>query len=107
RPFALFGHSLGALIAFELTRRLRNSGRPLPFHLFLSGFAAPRKFDGDRDLQDRHLAQSPRWLSPLTQADLRVFTSWRFRSEEPLPIPITALGGQDDPVAAPDDLRGW
>src|SRR6185503_11064474 len=42
-PFAFFGHSMGALIAFELTRHLRRHGRPGPRHLFLSGARAPRR----------------------------------------------------------------
>ena len=41
RPFAFFGHSMGALVAFELTRLLRRRGSPLPAHLFLSAHRAP------------------------------------------------------------------
>src|SRR5262249_46498083 len=41
-PFALFGHSLGALVAFELTRALRRQGRPLPERLLVSGRRGPQ-----------------------------------------------------------------
>src|SRR5215213_1931004 len=37
KPFALFGHSMGAMISFELARRLCDQGRPQPTHLFVSG----------------------------------------------------------------------
>src|SRR5262249_27506546 len=40
-PFAVFGHSMGALIAFELCRVLRRTGRRTPVHLFASGMCAP------------------------------------------------------------------
>src|SRR5262245_53914505 len=42
RPFALFGHSLGSLISFELCRRLRSIGAPAPVRLFVSAFHAPQ-----------------------------------------------------------------
>ncbi|HEY1379547.1 MAG TPA: thioesterase domain-containing protein, partial [Gemmataceae bacterium] len=45
RPFAFFGHSLGALVAFELARRLRRDGSPEPQHLFVSGSGAPQARD--------------------------------------------------------------
>src|SRR6187397_2335302 len=41
RPFAIFGHSMGALIGFELARELRRRGRPGPRHLLMSGLRAP------------------------------------------------------------------
>ncbi|MGH1555837.1 thioesterase II family protein [Streptomyces sp. L7] len=43
RPFALFGHSLGGLVAFELARLLRRRGWPVPCHLFVSASAAPAR----------------------------------------------------------------
>jgi medium-chain acyl-[acyl-carrier-protein] hydrolase len=45
-PFAFFGHSLGALVAFELARRLRETGSPLPSHLFVSAHRAPQLPEG-------------------------------------------------------------
>src|SRR6202035_2395188 len=41
-PFAFFGHSMGAMLSFELARELRRRGRPLPVHLFVSGRRAPQ-----------------------------------------------------------------
>jgi len=52
RPFALFGHSLGAVIAFELTRRLRATGANLPVHLLVSGHTAPK-------IEDRRPPSTP------------------------------------------------
>src|SRR5579883_2155511 len=47
RPFALFGHSLGALLAFELARQLRRLQRPQPIHFFASARRAPQFADPD------------------------------------------------------------
>src|SRR5262245_42641441 len=43
KPFAFFGHSIGALLCFETTRDLRRSNRPLPSHLFISATEAPHR----------------------------------------------------------------
>jgi len=42
QPFAFFGHSLGAMVGFEMARRLRSQGRSLPIHLFRFGQRAPQ-----------------------------------------------------------------
>src|SRR5690606_30530844 len=49
-PFAFFGHSMGALLAFELARQLRRRGGPQPAHLFVSGRRAPQLPDPDGTL---------------------------------------------------------
>jgi medium-chain acyl-[acyl-carrier-protein] hydrolase len=41
KPFVFFGHSMGAIVAFELTRQLQQAGMPLPLHLFVSAHKAP------------------------------------------------------------------
>src|SRR6185369_9129448 len=53
-PFAFFGHSMGALIAFEVARELRRRGAPLPSHLFVSGHRAPGL--PERDAPLHHLS---------------------------------------------------
>ena len=107
RPFAFFGHSLGGIVAFELTRRLRRAGHPLPSRLLLSAIAAPEPGKPVRHASDEELARAGAWLSPLTRSDLSIFRSWQFVTEAPLEVPITVLGGKEDLLATPQEVVGW
>ncbi|WP_375765676.1 FAD-dependent oxidoreductase [Archangium gephyra] len=107
RPFAFFGHSLGGIVAFELTRRLRRAGHPLPSRLLLSAIAAPKPGKPVRHASDEELARAGAWLTPLTRSDLRIFRSWQPVTEAPLEVPITVLGGKEDLLATPQEVVGW
>jgi len=107
RPFAFFGHSLGGIVAFELTRRLRRAGHPLPSRLWLSAIAAPEPGKPVRHASDEELARAGAWISALTQSDLRIFRSWQPVTEAPLEVPITVLGGKEDLLATPQEVVGW
>jgi medium-chain acyl-[acyl-carrier-protein] hydrolase len=125
RPFALFGHSLGAIIAFELCRFLRP--RYAPVHLFVSGCNAAdkvkhgvsvkeksdhdllgemRSYDGTPSdvLMDRELMEH---ALPLLRADLTLAESYVYRSAEPLTCPISVFGGECDAVTTVDGLKVW
>jgi medium-chain acyl-[acyl-carrier-protein] hydrolase len=126
-PYALFGHSLGALVAFELARRLRAGGLAAPVHLFVSGRIAPqlaeyrrilhRLPDGDLageltalggipggiDLSDHRLD----YLLAALRADLTVNEQYAFRSEPPLGTAVTALGGTTDSRVNESELAAW
>jgi medium-chain acyl-[acyl-carrier-protein] hydrolase len=126
-PFALFGHSNGALIGFELARRLREQGRPGPLHLFASGRRAPdlpnplpdmHALPDDAFMRDlvslggtpREVAESPellRLLLPLLRADVALNETYAFAEQAPLECGITAYGGVDDPKAACQELHAW
>jgi len=126
RPFAFFGHSMGARVGFELVRSLRRQGRPLPAHLFVSACAAPQLPLGRAihmlpkdvllaELQRRKgipqavLAQ-PELLDlllPLLRADLRVVETVVYHSEPALDCAITAFGGLEDPIVSREALEGW
>jgi medium-chain acyl-[acyl-carrier-protein] hydrolase len=126
-PYAIFGHSLGALVGFELLRRLRNEGQALPFRLFASGHRAPHLPDPDppiRHLPDaefiRELRQlngtpqaafeSPELLElvlPMLRADFTAAETYVYRSEAPLPCSITALGGASDGMVTREALQAW
>ena len=123
---ALFGHSLGGLIAFELARRLTADGIP-PAHLFIAGCAAPhfrrlrqpmhrlddaallgalRRFDG---LPEWVLSQ-PELLDlvlPTLRADLEMFETYEYQREQPLTCALTAFGGIDDRAVLPMEVAGW
>ncbi|SEM10535.1 thioesterase II family protein [Streptacidiphilus jiangxiensis] len=129
RPFAFYGHSMGALLAYELTRVLLDRGEALPCWLGVSAFGAPRAPQGPavrRDLlpdpelkellrriggnAERLLEDEGLWrfFGPLFRNDFRLVDSWRPR--EPfvrLPVPLTAFGGVDDVVVDAAGLAEW
>lgn len=126
-PFAFYGHSMGALISFELTRELRRRGSPLPQALFLSGRRAPtlpgregptfnlpheefvarlKKFNH----ASRQLLDNPELLAlflPLLRADFELVDSYTYYPEPPLPCPINVYGGLQDEFVSADGLREW
>ncbi len=127
QPFVLFGHSLGAMISFELTRALRRRQMPLPLHLVASGCRAPhlpsaesvlhalpdselmaelKRLNGTPAalLADRELMEL---LLPLFRADFALFETYEYLAEAPLPCPITALGGLQDTRATGEQVAHW
>jgi surfactin synthase thioesterase subunit len=129
RPFAFFGHSMGSLVAYELTRRLVREGDPLPGWLDLSGYGAPRRrpeshgvkhLMNDDELRDwlRSVGGCPLELlendalwskfAPVFRSDFKVVDTWTPPDEgEVLPMPISAHGGLDDALAGSDRLLAW
>ncbi len=126
-PFALFGHSMGALLSFELIRQLRRQNYPLPVHLFVSGNNAPqlpdlkppihrlpdsqfiekiKDFNGTPDevLQDTKLMQQ---YLPALRADFAILETYFYANEPPLDCPITAFGGLEDPKVSQAELTAW
>ncbi|MEU6578122.1 thioesterase domain-containing protein [Streptomyces sp. NPDC046805] len=126
-PYALFGHSTGALCAFEVLRELRRANGPLPVHLFVSGRCAPQfpmtRHDlaamGLAELTDflRRLGGTPEevladpglleLLQPLLAADFSVNEDYAYVPEDPLDIPITAFAGIDDRGAGVSRMEPW
>lgn len=126
-PFAFYGHSMGALLAFELSRHLRRQGRAPPGVLLVSGFRAPHLPDdsapvhvlGDDKLvaEMRTLAGTPdavledaelcSLLLPILRADFRICETYRHRDESPLSCPIVAFAGIDDAHASAEVAAGW
>ncbi len=128
RPYALFGHSLGAFVAYELVQRLIAEGGPLPVHLFVSAARAPhtplpsdpldvmpepRLLAKLRDMggtPERVLAEPElmKLFLPMLRADFRMSDRFeRPADDPPLPMPVSAfLGTQDDHVDA-DKVRAW
>lgn len=118
--YALLGHSMGALLAYGVARRLRQTGRRLPLALFVSGSPAPSRRDPDyftdknndaaliEDL--RRQGGTPeevfehRELLRITldvlAADYRVCESFRHVHEAPLPMPVHAYAGREDDIEA-------
>ena len=126
RPFALFGHSMGALIAYEIARALCSASQP-PLHLFVSAQAAPHvpsrtlprhslppgafeaalaRINGmpAQILQDAEVMAA---IVPLLRADLALAETYAWTRGEPLDVPMTAFGGAKDPEASLEDLDAW
>ncbi len=126
KRFAFFGHSMGAIVGFELARRFRRRGLPGPIHVFVSGSRAAHIPEHkitynlpDRELLDvlRKLNGTPeellvnpafqRVFLPLVRADLAVDETYAYTPEDPLPCPITAFCGLEDPEVSREESEAW
>jgi medium-chain acyl-[acyl-carrier-protein] hydrolase len=127
RPFAFFGHSMGGLLSFELTRLLRRKYARSPAHLFISGRPAPQRslkkppihalpelsfLEELRRLQgtpEEVLANTElmQLLLPILRADFEVLETYLYSNESPLNCPITVFGGWRDREVDRDELEAW
>jgi medium-chain acyl-[acyl-carrier-protein] hydrolase len=126
-PYAVFGHSMGALVAFEFVRRIRRSCGAAPVHLFVAGAHAPHlssRVAALRDLPACELATALHALggtpsevltdpallkvfAPLLRADFTVYETYRYQAEPPLDIPITAFAATADRRAGQGQVAAW
>lgn len=120
-PYAFFGHSMGAGIAFELTRALRKIGAPLPRLLIVSSTRAPqerteafkRPEPSDAELKNELAAlgdltdQSMHLALPTLRADTRLYRNYVYSPGDPLAIPVAVYGGASDASIARDQLDRW
>ncbi len=126
KPFAFFGHSMGALVSFEVARWLRRQSGPEPIHLFVSGCFAPDIPDPYplHNLPDPELleglrrlngmpqealenAELMRLLLPTLRADCTVTETYTYTDEPPLNCPISAFGGLQDHLVGRTHLEAW
>lgn len=127
RPFAFFGHSMGAIISFELTRYLAAKNLPQPVHLFLSGRRAPqlmvdaaptynlpepefveelRRLDGTPEEVLAH-PELMQLLIPLLRADFALCQTYISEPGPPVRCPITTFGSLEDSSVSRSQLEGW
>ncbi|WP_394833373.1 alpha/beta fold hydrolase [Pendulispora rubella] len=126
--FALFGHSFGALVAFELTRELHRCGLRLPRALFVSGRESPSStnpyppmggLEGRAFVDEvvRRYGAIPRaildepalleLLIPTLRADLSIIEGYTYRRADPLPVPLCVFGGTEDRAVRRVELEAW
>ncbi|WP_338847439.1 alpha/beta fold hydrolase [Massilia sp. W12] len=126
-PFAFFGHGMGGLLAYELTRYCQLHALPLPQILLVSGLAAPQYRSAPRawhKLDDETLRQTllqadampPEALAseaamqailPVLRADFAMVETWQFFPAPALHIPVTVLAGRRDRRTTPEQVDGW
>ncbi|MFL6136591.1 MAG: thioesterase II family protein [Frankiaceae bacterium] len=125
-PVILYGHSLGALLAYELAHDLAAAGRP-PALLVVSGRNAPSRVSerppvhhlpddelveaiGDYAGTPREVLADRQLLDPFLpqlRADLRAAETYRYRARDPLAVPLLVLQGRDDLLVSADGVRAW
>lgn len=126
-PYAFFGHSMGALIAFELCRQLRRLDERQPDHLFVSGRRAPHLPDRRPTTYDlphaefvqelRRLSGTPNevlqdpdmmaFIMPTLRADFTLCETYSYVDDMPLTCSISAFGGLKDRDVDYDEVAGW
>jgi surfactin synthase thioesterase subunit len=126
-PYAVFGHSMGALIAFEMAHVARSRGLRPPLHLFVSGRSAPQLHRPSEPSRDHSL---PRLAAELRRRegtpelvlrepalvaaygrilvdDLALCASYECAERDRLSVPLSVLAGADDPETSAASLRAW
>jgi medium-chain acyl-[acyl-carrier-protein] hydrolase len=125
-PFCFFGHSMGALVCYELARRLQREGQPGLALLCVSGHRAPHLRSRDPPIHDlpddefvvelRRLNGTPEvlWdgdlrglMLPALRADFAVAETYVYESGEPLDCPIVAYGGTEDELVSQEEIAAW
>ncbi|MFC9293569.1 thioesterase II family protein [Streptomyces sp. NPDC057011] len=125
-PYAFFGHSMGAVLAYETARRIVRRQAAGPLRLFLSGRGAPAATPDARDRlrTDADIIAAIRSLGgtapkavedpelramvmPALRADYRAIGAYAWEPGEPLDIPFTVLIGDSDPVVGVAEADAW
>lgn len=126
QPFVFFGHSMGALLSFELARALRRQKRPLPQRLFVSACSAPQIRDWHapsstlsdaaflQKIDDRTLPAEVRadqnllhTFLPVIRGDFALCETYCYVAEPPLDCPISVCGGIEDACVGYEEIVAW
>ncbi|MCI0574925.1 MAG: alpha/beta fold hydrolase [Chloroflexi bacterium] len=127
RPFAFFGHSLGALICYELAHYLYSRQQLCPLYLFVSACRAPQCAKNEaitHTMPDGEFLEKIRFLEgtppeifeipelvelmlPILRADFEMYHTYLYEPKPPLPCPMAVFGGLEDIPMSPEHLEGW
>ncbi|MDQ3191153.1 MAG: alpha/beta fold hydrolase [Bacteroidota bacterium] len=125
-PYAIFGHSMGGLLGYLLTRKILENNLPLPLHLFISGRSGP-SYNDDREkyyllpkqeFRDKlkELGGSPKevlenddlmdFFEPILRADFQVVETYNHQEEAPFSVPASIMIGDEDKISL-EAARLW
>jgi medium-chain acyl-[acyl-carrier-protein] hydrolase len=127
KPFAFFGHSMGALVSYEFARRLQREERVGPVQLIVSGCMGPHLKSTDEPTYNlpepefiaelRRLQGTPaevldnselmQLMMPIIRADFKASQTYEYVAGPPLQCPISAFGGLDDEMVTREKVEGW
>ncbi|MCG8475006.1 MAG: SDR family NAD(P)-dependent oxidoreductase [Cytophagales bacterium] len=127
RPFALWGHSFGGVVMFELARKLRERNEQLPAHFFASATIAPQLTGGwknskiisqtaMRENSEARLLSLMSYIDdvefvkqilPIMRNDMPLIMSYPYADQEKLECPITVFSAQEDEVVMPSEMAPW
>ncbi len=126
RPFACYGVSMGARVAWALAHALRERAKPLPRVLYVAASVGPRadngswRWEGRKDGLEGYVREmagtpaevlaEPRLLAallPTLRADLTVLSTHGLHPATPLDVPIRAFAGSEDDEASPERMTSW
>ena len=127
KPFAFFGHSMGALVSYEFARRLQQEKQPGPFQLFVSGCIAPHERDVNEFTYNlpepefiaelRRLQGTPaevldnadlmQLIMPIIRADFKASQTYKYIPGPPLECSLCAFGGLEDEHVPREKVEAW
>ena len=125
--YAIYGHSMGAIVAFLLTRQLIGNGHPPPVHLFVTGTTGPsalsrignrwhilpkadfinkiKELDGlpKEALENQEILD---YFEPILRSDFRTNENYVYKEEKPLNLPLTVITGTEEDMKM-EDIQLW
>lgn len=127
KPYAIFGYSLGSLLAFEVSRELRRRGMRMPRHLFIGAAQAPQRepphpaittlSDADfiQKCEEYYQPEGEAWNNaelrelflPVLKADIALCENYDYYQEEPLDCAVDVFAGDDDRATPLLETRYW
>ena len=127
RPYAIYGHSLGARLGFEVIRELRRIETAQPVLFYAAASRPPDSRDPlahsvelpddeflsvliDRISAPTELRDEPELrelLLPVLRADFEWINRYEYQPEPALDVPLVALAGAADPVSGPLSMLRW